>query len=87
MCNRILISQKQEKGRRFRASEIVTLIFEIFFERPKMRSNRDETFLDKMNGTFICLVTGAIRHCLREYQLGDRLKNNLIQFKFETAAS
>ena len=83
----MLISQKLEKGRRFRASEIVTLIFEIFFERPKMRGNRDETFFGKMNGTFICLVAGVIRHCLREYQLGDRLKNNLIEFKYETAAS
>ena len=52
-----------------------------------MRGNREETFFDKMNGTFIYLVAGAIRHCLREYQLVDRLKNNLIEFKYETAAS
>ena len=52
-----------------------------------MRSNCYETFFDKMNGTVICLLAGAIRHYLREYQLGDRLKNNLIEFKYETAAS
>ena len=52
-----------------------------------MSSNPDKTFFGKMNGTFICLVAGAIKHCLREYQLGDRLKNNVIEFKYETAAS
>ena len=83
----MMISQKQEKGRRFRASKIVTIIFEIFLEWPKIRGNRDETFFGKMNGTFICLVVGAIRHCLREYQLGNRLKNNLIEFKYEMATS
>ena len=62
----MLISQKQEKGSRFKASEIVTRIFEIFFEWLKMSGNRDETIFGKMNGTFICLVAGAIRHCLRE---------------------
>ena len=74
----------QEKARRFRASEIVTLIFQIFFQRLRMRGNRDGKFLEKMNGTLICLVAGAIRHCLREYLIGDK---SLIQFKYKTAAS
>ena len=47
-----------------------------------MSGNRDMMFFGKMNGTFICLAAGVIRHCLREYQLGDRLKNNLIEFKY-----
>ena len=51
-----------------------------------MRGNRDETFFGNMNESFICLVAGAIRHCLREYQLVDRLKNNLSEFKYEMAA-
>ena len=51
-----------------------------------MRGNRDKTIFGKINGTFIYLVDAAIRHCLREYQLGNRLKNNLIKFKYKTAA-
>ena len=49
-----------------------------------MRGNRDGKFFKKMNGTLICLVTGAIRHCLREYLIGDK---SLIEFKYETEAS
>ena len=52
-----------------------------------MKGNRDETFFGKINGTFICLRAGAIRHYVREYQLKYRLKNNLIKFKYEMAAS
>ena len=74
----------QEKVRRFRASEIVTLIFQMFFQYPKMRGNRDGKLFEIMNGTLICLVAGAIRHCLREYLIGDK---SLIEFKYETAAS
>ena len=85
--NRTLISQKQEKGRRFKACEIFPIIFEIFFKWHKMRGNRNEIFLVKMNETFICLLAVAIRHCLRAYQIGDRLKNNHIEFKYEMAAS
>lgn len=49
-----------------------------------MRGNRDGKFLDKINGTLICLVAGAIRHCLREYHIGDK---SLIEFKYEIAVS
>ena len=52
-----------------------------------MRGNHDKIFFGKKDGTFISLVAGAIRHCLREYQQGNRLKNNLIEFKYETATS
>ena len=74
----------QENTRPFTASEIVSLIFQIFFQRPRMRGKRDSKFFDKMNGTLICLVAGAIRHCIREYLIGDK---SLIEFKYETAAS
>ena len=74
----------QEKARRFRASEIVTLKFQIFFQRPRMRGNQDGKFFEKMNGSLICLMAGAIRHCLREYLIGDK---SLIEFKYEKAAS
>ena len=74
----------QEKARRFRASEIVTLIFQIFIQHPRMRGNQDGKFLEKMHRTLICLVAGAIRHCLREYLVEYK---SLIEFKYETAAS
>ena len=37
-----------------------------------------------MNRTLICLVGVAIRQCLREYLVGDKI---LIEFEYETAAS
>ena len=74
----------QENARRFRASDIVTLIFQIFFQCLRMRGNWDGKFLEKINRTRICLVAGAIRHCLREYLIGDK---TLSEFKYETAAS
>ena len=73
-----------EKARRFRASEIVTLIFQLFFQRPRLRDNRDGKFFEKMNRTLIRLVGGAIRQCPREYLVGDKI---LIEFEYETAAS
>ena len=74
----------QENARRFRASDIVTLIFQIFFQCLRMRGNWDGKFLEQMNRTLICLVAGAIRHCLKVYLIGDK---SLIQFKYKTAAS
>ena len=52
-----------------------------------MRGNHNERLFDKMHETFVCLLAGAIKDCLREYYLGDMLKTNLIEFKYETAAS
>ena len=49
-----------------------------------MRGNRDGKFFEKMNGSLICLVAGAIRYCLREYLIGDK---SLTEFKYEKAAS
>ena len=74
----------QEKARRFRASQIVTLIIQIFFQHLRIMGNQDGKFLEKINRTRICLVAGAIRHCLREYLIGDK---TLSEFKYETAAS
>ena len=74
----------QEKTRRFRASEIATLIFQIFFLHPRKSGNWNGKFLQKMNRTWICLMAGAIRHCLSKYLIGDK---SLIEFKDETAAS
>lgn len=52
-----------------------------------MRGNLDETFLGKINETVMSLLTGAVRNCLNECQIGNRLETYLIEFKYETAAS
>ena len=80
-----LILCKQICGHQFRASEIVTVIYELFFQRQKMRGNRDTTFFDEINPVFVCLVASALQHCLKEWKGGDRTKV-LVEFKYETAA-
>ncbi|RPB19280.1 hypothetical protein L211DRAFT_767513, partial [Terfezia boudieri ATCC MYA-4762] len=56
---------------RFRAGEIVTIIYECFFWWPKMRGKRDSKFFDKINNVFICLVAAAMQHCLKELRTGE----------------
>lgn len=83
--NRTLTVLEQSKTRRFRASEIVTLIFEVFFQRPKLRGNKDKGFFDKINHVLVCLVAAAIRHSLKEIRAGNR--EETVEFKYETGAS
>jgi len=64
----------------------VTVIYECFFQRPKMRGNRDVKFFDNINPVFICLVAAALRHCLKELKGGEQA-GEPIDFKYETAAS
>ncbi|KAF8415069.1 hypothetical protein EV426DRAFT_701826 [Tirmania nivea] len=80
------ISCMSTYGHRFRASEIVTAIYELFFQRQKIRGNRDPTFFDKINSVFICLVALALQHCLKEWKTGERTKV-LVDYKYETAAA
>ena len=35
-----------------------------------MRWNIDETFFDRINEVFICLVASTIRHCLKSWVTG-----------------
>ena len=74
-------------GKRFRAAELVTLIYECFFKNPRMRGNREVKFFDKINMAFVCLVAAAIQHCLKECVLGEQVRNKeLIDFNYDTAA-
>jgi len=75
---------KQTLKHGFRASEIVTVIYESFFQRPKMRGNLDMKFFDNINPVFICLVTAALRHCLKELKGGEQA-GEPIDFHYKTA--
>ena len=75
---------EQTFGHRFRAIEIVTLIYECYFKRLKMRGRRDVSFFVKINVVFICFVAAAMQHCLKEWKTG-REPTETVNFKFETA--
>ncbi|RPB24368.1 hypothetical protein L211DRAFT_785253, partial [Terfezia boudieri ATCC MYA-4762] len=68
----------------FPASEIMTVIYESFFWRPKMRGKRDSKFFDNINHVFICLAAATIQHCLKELKTGEATE--AIEFKYDTAA-
>ena len=84
--DRTLTVVEQAFGRRFRATEFVTLIYEAFFQRPKMRVNRDPRFFGQINAVFMCLIATTIKHCLKECLSGQQ-KIVPVEFKYETAAS
>lgn len=69
---------------RFRAVEIVNIIYHNYFEGPWMRGRRDPDFLQKINGNFVCLVATVIRHCLKAWREGE-CENQAVEFKYETA--
>ncbi|RPB18247.1 hypothetical protein L211DRAFT_773186, partial [Terfezia boudieri ATCC MYA-4762] len=60
----------QDHKRHFRASEITEIIFRKYFANLKMRGNFDDTFFESINEVFICLVSSAIRHCLKSWATG-----------------
>lgn len=72
-------------GHRFWAKEIVEVIYNKFFAGKKMRGYRDSKFHEKINGVFICLVSSALRHCLKHWAMGE-LAEEMVDFKYETAA-
>jgi len=57
---------EQELSQRIRASEIVTLIYECYLRRPKMRGNRDENFFERINAVFVW-IAGFIHAHLNSY--------------------
>ncbi|RPB18175.1 hypothetical protein L211DRAFT_854379 [Terfezia boudieri ATCC MYA-4762] len=77
--------QQETPGHRFRASEIVTVIYESFFWQPKMRGKRDSKFFDNINHIFICLVVAAMQHCLKKLKTGEATE--AVEFKYKTAAT
>ncbi|KAF8440636.1 hypothetical protein BGX38DRAFT_1205495 [Terfezia claveryi] len=62
---------REELKNRFRAEEIVKVIFQKYFYSKRMKGNRDPGFLERINGVFICFKIG-------EY------KYNGLEFKYET---
>jgi hypothetical protein len=53
-----------------------------------MRGNIDETFFEKINGVFICLVVSSIRHCLKCWVTGVYVQPSKNEhFMYQTAIS
>ena len=84
-CERMLTPSKQIFEYRFRVSEIVTLIYECFFKRFKVKWRCDIKFLDKINPVFICFVAPVIQHCLKAWKNGME-PTELVDFTYETGA-
>ncbi|KAF8458809.1 hypothetical protein BGX38DRAFT_1138404 [Terfezia claveryi] len=77
-------SSRDEFRGQFRMEEIVNIIYQWYFQGPKMKGNRDPGFLDRINGIFICFVASAIHHSLKVWKTGDC--NPVMQeFKYKTA--
>ncbi|RPB21400.1 hypothetical protein L211DRAFT_790583 [Terfezia boudieri ATCC MYA-4762] len=66
----ILLAEKEFRGR-FRAEEIINIIYQRYFQGTKMKGNRDPSFLDRINGIFICFVASAMCHSLKAWRMGD----------------
>ena len=50
---------------RFRAEEIVAVIYQRYYNNFRKQGSCDSDFLHNINGMFICFVTTAIRHYLK----------------------
>ncbi|KAF8444338.1 hypothetical protein BGX38DRAFT_1260974 [Terfezia claveryi] len=72
--------------RHFRANEITEIIFHKYFSNMKMCGNSDDTFFDSINEVFICLVTSAMRHCLKAWTTGVHLECPLPEIEDETTS-
>ncbi|KAF8415920.1 hypothetical protein EV426DRAFT_706044 [Tirmania nivea] len=76
---------RETDQRHFRAQEIMEVIFRKYFSRIKMQGNFDNSFFDSINEVFICLVTSAMRHCLKGWTTGVYEEPSKSQeFKYET---
>ncbi|KAF8433154.1 hypothetical protein BGX38DRAFT_1276210 [Terfezia claveryi] len=77
---------RETHQRHFRASEITDVIFCKYFASVKMHRNFDETFFDSINEVFICLVTSAMRPCLKSWTTGVYVKPPITgDFKYDTS--
>jgi len=68
---------------RFRAEEIVDVIYQRYYNGFRKQGSRDPDFLDNINGVFICFVATAIWHCLKAWKTGE-LAESATEFKYET---
>src|SRR5256884_5263611 len=46
----------------------IEIIFLQYYNGPKRAGHRDPMFMDKMNNVFICLITTAIYHHLKQWE-------------------
>ena len=69
---------------RFRAEEIIIIIFRKYFQSLRTRGHQDLKFLDRVNSVFICFVASVICHCLKAWRTGE-LDGKLVEFKYQTA--
>ena len=74
---------EQKLAGRFRAEEIVAVIYQRYYNGSRRQGSRDPEFLDRINGVFICFVATAIRHCLKAWRTGE-LAESGPDFKYET---
>jgi len=49
----------------------VTIIYQKYYQGPRMQGRRESEFLDRINGVFIYFVACAIRHCLKLWKTGE----------------
>ena len=73
--------EKKLKGR-FRAEEIVAVIYQRYYNESRRQGSRDPKFLDRINSVFICLVTMAIQYYLKAWRTSE-LAESGPDFKYE----
>ena len=49
----------------------MTIIYQKYYQGPRMQGRRESEFLDRINGVFIYFVACAIRHCLKLWKTGE----------------
>ena len=70
---------------RFKDAEITEIIFKKYFAHSKMRRYYDDKFFDSINKVFVCLVTSAMRHCLKALVTGQWVEPmKSYEFKYES---
>ena len=55
---------------RFAASEMIDLVYEMYFKNRWQQGSKDRSFIAKINHTFICLVAAVIHHSLSSWSTG-----------------
>ncbi|KAF8415578.1 hypothetical protein BGX38DRAFT_1281248 [Terfezia claveryi] len=79
---------RETHQKHFRGSEITEIIFRKYFSTLKQRGNCDESFFDAINEVFICLVTSAMRHCLKAWMTGVYVEPpSATKFKYDSTVS
>jgi hypothetical protein len=68
---------------RFLAPQIVTIIYGKYYAGRRMRGSVDKGFKEKINGSFLCLISAVICHTLRAWQTGTYVEPR--DFKRETS--